>query len=104
MEAVWENAFALTLVVEVPIVVACVPRGMRSRASLVALATQALTHPLAWTVFQHGVMGWWGVECAVVAVEACAYALATRRVTAAVLVSLFANAASAAMGLVVLGA
>lgn len=104
IDLLWAKAFALTLVVEVPLVAACAPRGARPRAVLLAAATQALTHPLAWLVFQQQLLGFWGVEITVVVVEACVYALATRRVVFACMASLLANAASAGLGVLWLGA
>lgn len=98
IDPLWATAFLLTLAVEVPLVAALAPRGRRRFAALVAAGTQALTHPLAWIAFQSGVLGWWSVELAVVAAEAIVYANTTARTTTAVMVSLLANAGSAALG------
>ncbi len=98
IDLLWAKAFALTIALEVPIVTALAPRGSRRAAILVATATQAMTHPLAWLAFQSGWLGWWGIEIAVTAVEGTVYAIATRRLLASFCVSLLANAVSALLG------
>lgn len=98
IDLLWAKAFLLTLAVEVPLIVALAPRERRRAVALMAAATQALTHPLAWIAFHEGVMGWWSVEVAVVVVEAVVYASATGRKRWALGLSLLANLCSAALG------
>lgn len=96
----WLQAFALTLAIEVPIVMVLAPR--RRRTLGVAVCAQMFTHPLAWLAFQQGVLGWWSVEAAVVIAEGAIYSLGFGRPAAAFGVSLVANAISAGLGTVLL--
>lgn len=95
-------ALALTLAIEVPLVVWEVARGGGSprRAALVALGANLATHPVAW----HAHTAWAApvllVEAAVVAAEAVAFALLLRiGPLRAVLLSVGANALSYGAGL-----
>jgi hypothetical protein len=92
----WAFAFALTVVLEMPCVVACAPGGMRRRAALDSLLVNACTHPLAWLAVTGSALSWTATEAAVLLVEACVYRWITRmpwpRAGAA---SLLANGVSA---------
>lgn len=103
IDPVWFQAFALTLVVEVPIAALLLARDRRRSFAVLVACAQTFTHPLAWMLFAHEVAGWWSIELAVVVVEAVVYALATRRIAVAFGVALLANACSAAAGLWLLG-
>ncbi|MGE0143604.1 MAG: hypothetical protein AB7I19_07450 [Planctomycetota bacterium] len=98
----WLRAFALTLAIEVPIVMVMAPRRRCLRTFGVASCTQMFTHPLAWLAFQQGILGWWSVESAVVLVEAAIYSPVFGRRTLAFVVSLIANAISAGLGTLLL--
>ena len=98
----WLQAFALTLAIEVPILMVFAPRRWRSRTVGVAVCTQMFTHPLAWLAFQQGVLDWWSVEGAVVVVEGAIYSLVLSRPAVAFGVSLIANAISAGLGILLL--
>ncbi len=100
-------ALAITLVVEVPIVLAIYRRvAPLWRVAGVALAVNLLTHGLLWTLFRH-LPGAYGVrvaytEVVVVAIEAVAYRVFVGGTWArAVIASLVANAASTAASLAV---
>ena len=96
----WLEAFALTVAIELPIVVLLVGRGRRRRAPLDALAANLLTHPLAWWAVMSGAAPWLFTELCVVAVEACVYRAATRLGWAsAAMTALAANLVTAAIGL-----
>ena len=107
----WFRAFLLTAVIEVPLVVALTSSGgqpIRKRVG-VALLGQAMTHPLVWFLFPFlpgmsrfttltlsELWAWLG--------EAALYAL-TRLAPSrlrAIAIAAFANAASLAIGFVVL--
>jgi hypothetical protein len=92
----WAVAYALTVVLEMPCVVACAPRGMRRRAALDSLLVNTFTHPLAWLAVTSGALSWTATEAAVAVAEALAYRWITRmpwpRAGAA---SLLANGVSA---------
>ncbi|MFO1050938.1 MAG: hypothetical protein U1F36_01830 [Planctomycetota bacterium] len=93
----WAFCFAITLLVEVPIVVACGPRARRGGVALDAVLANTLTHPLAWLAIQHG-MNWWWVEGIVPVVEAVVYRKVTRLTWGrAVWASLLANTTTAAL-------
>jgi hypothetical protein len=98
----WCQAFALTLAIEVPIVMVLAPRRRRSRTVGIAVCAQMFTHPLAWLAFQQGVLGWWSVEGAVVVVEGAIYSLVLNRPAVAFGASLIANAISAGFGTLLL--
>jgi hypothetical protein len=115
------EALALTLVVEVPVVLACVavmrcrarrdgatsdaPPGALLPAALAAFGASLVTHPLAWAADRALdetvplVLRWSSIEAAVVAAEAFVYAkplgLGLRR---GAIVSTVANAASFLVG------
>ena len=92
----WAVAFLLTVVLEMPCVVACAPRGVRRRAALDSLLVNACTHPVAWLAVNSDALSWTATEAAVVVVEALVYRWITRmpwsRAGAA---SLLANGVSA---------
>jgi hypothetical protein len=105
------QAFLLTLVVELPLValgawLSGAPRGRLGPLLVVALAANALTHPLLWIVdaalaatlaTPHR---WTLLETAVVVVEGSAYAAIARLGWArGLLLALLANAASFGAGL-----
>lgn len=74
----WLTAFALTCTVELPILAAVAPKGLRYRASIDSLAANLLTHPLAWYLFSTTAAPWLAIELGVTGVEAVVYALVTR--------------------------
>jgi hypothetical protein len=92
----WAVAFLLTVVLEMPCVIACAPRGVRGRAALDSLLANACTHPLAWLAVNSGALSWTATETAVLVAEAFVYRWITRmpwpRAGAA---SLLANGVSA---------
>lgn len=98
IDSLWLLAFALTLAIEVPIVVAFAPRRRRLGTAGIAACVQMVTHPLAWLAYQHDWIDWWSLECAVVIVEGLLYAWSGRRAAVAIGISLLANATSASLG------
>jgi hypothetical protein len=104
IDAAWLPAFALTLAIEVPLVIAFAPRGRRCATAAIAAAAQACTHPLAWLAVVDAQFGWWTVEAAVVAVEALVYAAAGDLRWRAPAAAMLANGASAWAGLAWLSA
>ena len=73
----WPAAFALTIAVEVPLVVAIAPAALRRRAALDAAVLNAFTQPLAWLAVGTFPSCWTEVELAVLLFETCAYARIT---------------------------
>lgn len=108
----WFRAFLLTLVVEVPIVALLLRRWEPSRPRLLALVFFAnlASHPAVWFVFTQllviGTPGYlavaeaWAIGCEALFYWAAFRGLPVRRAT---VVSLAANAASFAVGLLVTG-
>jgi hypothetical protein len=103
----WPYAFALTTLIEVPIVVA-LTSGRLSRRLLVAVAAQLATHPLLWFYFARlpGVTGRTGVligELFALVAEAVIYRLGLPDISAkrALGLSALANGTSLAVGLLV---
>lgn len=101
-------AFALTLLIEVPIVTGLLtPRPRPARAVLVCVVANLATHPLVWWLLHTRRTGYWpwfvGCEISAWLVEsvivAAAWPSAARR--QAPLVVLIANAASCLVGLLV---
>lgn len=105
------QAFLLTLAIELPVVFAgawasAAPREAWRRLPLVALAANALTHPLLWLVdprlapYVHRALRWGVLESTVAVVEGLAYAyaagLGARRGLA---LGVLANAVSFGVGL-----
>jgi hypothetical protein len=109
MIGAWARAFALTCVIEVPVVLFAT-RGVGPRAlrrGVIVVVGQLATHPLVWFVFPYipGITGWTAFvasELYATALEALLYAAAWPRLgTARALgVSAVANAASLGVGLV----
>jgi hypothetical protein len=107
--APWARAFALTCVIEIPIVLwATRDVGAPARRAVIALVGQLATHPLVWFAFPYipGVTGWTSFvasELYATALEAVLYATAWPRLGTARAfgVSAVANAASLAVGLAV---
>ncbi|MCA8973776.1 MAG: hypothetical protein KDC98_03605 [Planctomycetes bacterium] len=98
----WFGAFALTCLVELPIVAAVAPRPLRRRAALDSLAINLLTHPLAWYVSVTDLLAWTPTEVLVAIVEAAAYALVTRMSwPRAMAAAVLANGVTAAMSFLV---
>ena len=103
----WIDAFALTEVIEAPIVVAALrsaaePRGW-GRALAIALGASALTHPVVWFAFPRLVPEpYWAMlaTAEVFAVGAEALYLRGFKLPRALETSLIANAASFGVGLV----
>ncbi len=96
----WAFYFAVTLLVEVPIVVACGPRARRGGLALDAILANSLTHPLAWFAIQHG-MNWWWIEGIVQVVEAVVYRKVSRMSwSRAASTSVLANTTTAALSFV----
>jgi len=94
----WLIAFLVTVAIELPIVGACAPRGLRRRAWLDCCLANVATHPLAWLLVMSRTLSWTATECAVVLAEALIYGVVTalpwRR---AALAALFANGVTAAL-------
>jgi len=102
MIGLWLFAFALTLTIELPIYVAML--GRRRSSIGLALAVNVLTHPLLWFVFPRFSPLWLYIaigELAVFAIEA-AIVFAIVRHRSAVAAALVANAASYAIGNIVM--
>lgn len=98
----WLYAFALTVAVELPIVVVCAPHVLRRRAALDSVLANLLTHPLAWLAIVGLGWSWTGTELAVAVVETCVYRGVTRMSWArAALAALCANGVTAALSFVV---
>lgn len=98
----WLYAFALTVAIELPIVAACAPRGLRRRGAVDSVFANLVTHPLAWLAVGSGALSWTVVELLVAAVEILVYRGVTRmRWTRAALASLCANGVTAALSFVV---
>jgi hypothetical protein len=103
----WAKAFALTLVLELPIVFVGLRRFEASRVRLLALAAFAnlATHPVAWFVFPELPIAPWTsfglAECWACAAEALFFLAAFRGVSwrRAVMVALIANVTSLGIGL-----
>lgn len=94
----WFTAFALTCAVEIPLVLAVAPRGLRRRAAIDAFAANLLTHPIAWYAYAAEWLSWSSVEALVVVVEASIYAIVTRMAwPRAAAASLLANGVTMAL-------
>lgn len=74
----WAAAWLVTITLEVPLVAACAPRGMRRCSALDALLANSFTHPLAWIAVAHHPGAWLPVEGALMVAEALAYGFVTR--------------------------
>ncbi len=103
----WLIAFAATLALEVPVYTLALRRRLGgSRAALLALALNAVTHPSAWWLTrQASWTRYTSVEIGVWLVEAALAWLAGRGALPAgeaLLVALVANALSAGVGLLVM--
>lgn len=103
----WLRAFLLTLVVEIPVATYLLRRDEPSlpRAAALVVFANLVSHPLVWfawsQVFLIGTVEYvLAAESWAVAVEAIFFAVAVRglRPSRALLVSLFANGASFAVG------
>lgn len=96
----WAVAWLFTMALELPLVAACAPPGMRRRCAADSLLVNTCTHPLAWLAVAHAPSAWFGIECAVTVVEALAYGLVSgmpwRRAACA---ATLANGVTAAMSL-----
>jgi hypothetical protein len=108
----WARAFALTCVIEVPVVVWATRDAEPSalRRVVIAVVGQLATHPLVWFVFPYlpGITGWTSFvasELYATVLEAILYAVAWPRVGTARAfgISAVANAASLAVGLALAG-
>ena len=96
----WATAFALTVAIELPIVMLVAARGRRRRAAGDALAANLLTHPCAWWAVLSAGAPWLLVEALVAATELLVYRTLTRMSWArAAAASLLANGVTAAIGL-----
>jgi hypothetical protein len=97
----WVAAFALTLAVELPLVLAVAGRARWRRTASDALLANTLTHPLAWCAIGAGAP-WLAVEIAVAVVEWLVYRTVTGlRPARALAASLLANGVTAALSFVV---
>lgn len=112
MTITWPAAFAMTLALELPLMVAGAPRALRKRTLVDGTLANMLTHPLAWWVHVEGwipellglppdgMLAWLILEALVVLVEGTVFAAVTRMPKARAFgVALFANAFSASIGL-----
>lgn len=96
----WPTAFALTVAIELPIVLLVTARGRRKRATGDALAANLLTHPCAWWAVLSAGASWWLVETLVVVAETVVYRTCTRMAwPRAATASLLANGVTATIGL-----
>ncbi|MBI5850269.1 MAG: hypothetical protein HZB39_04410 [Planctomycetes bacterium] len=73
----WLRLFVLTVTVEVPLAIALAPQAFKRRIALDALLANLMTHPAAWFVIGHGMLGWWPTECAVTIAEAFVFRAVT---------------------------
>ncbi|MCK5945372.1 MAG: hypothetical protein KAI24_25505 [Planctomycetes bacterium] len=95
----WPTAFALTVAIELPLVLLLAPRGRRRRTAGDALAANLLTHPAAWWAVLSAGASWWLVEALVAIVEAAVYGAVTRMGwVRAMVASLVANGVTATIG------
>lgn len=97
----WLSAFLLTQLVEVPIQAPSVP-GSVARRVCVAFGSSAITHPLVWLFVLFGPAGSYDTRVLVAELGAVVVEAAWLRAFGArrpLLVALFANAASIAVGL-----
>ena len=97
----WLEAFALTVAIELPLVMCIAPRGHRRRVLGDGLAANLLTHPCAWWAVLAAGAPWLLVEAVVCAVEAAVYCGASKiSLRRALVASLVANSVTAAIGAV----
>lgn len=106
--AYWPVAFAVTLVVEVPIFMKLAPAELpRWRAAVAGAAGSCVTHPLLWFVWVPSIRGYTLAvvtgELLVVVIESTMFFLLTQRRSwrRAVAAACLANAASFGVGLLV---
>ncbi|MFN3243865.1 MAG: hypothetical protein ACE37K_20330 [Planctomycetota bacterium] len=96
----WATAFALTVAIELPIVVLVAARGRRRRACGDAFAANLLTHPCAWWAVLSAGAPWLLVEALVAIAETLVYRASTRMAwPRAAAASLLANGVTATIGL-----
>ncbi len=69
----WALAFALTCVIELPIVIAWARGRRRHRVAIDAFAANLFTHPAAWYLVRSLGTPWLAVEIGVTAVESLVY-------------------------------
>jgi len=77
MEA-YAFAFALTVAIELPIVLMFAPRALRRRTLVDVSLVNLVTHPLGWMAVQYGAMPWLPAELSVTVIEFLVYARITR--------------------------
>lgn len=109
MTLLWFAAFAWTIALEQPIYTLALRRYVRRwwTPCAIALAVNAITHPLLWFAFPRFEPYWQYVlagELCVIAVEAAIAWLVIRRVGPAIAASVVANAMSTLVGLALLSA
>ena len=104
----WSKAFALTVLIQLPIVFLCLESALppKGRRLGIALFAQLASHPAVWFVFPRLGLTYWLMvafaEAWAVLSETAFYALlAPTSVRRAVLVALAANTASFGIGLIV---
>jgi hypothetical protein len=105
----WFAAFAWTIALEQPIYTLALRRHVRRwwTPCAIALAVNAITHPLLWFAFPRFAPYWQYVvagELCVIAVEAVIVALVIRRGAPAIAASVAANTVSTLVGLALLSA
>lgn len=99
----WFWSFALTVLVELPIVLAAAPPPLRRRILGDAVLVNLFTHPLAWISIRRFGWSWTGVELAVALTELLVY----RRITGlplrrAAVAALLANGVTAGLSFLIL--
>lgn len=105
----WRHAFILTLLTELPVAVLVTPAAHRRRLLPWILIANATSHPALWTIWPtlHAMCGEYYItlfvgEALVYSYEALLYCTALRS-SRGVLISIAANTASMALGLLIAG-
>jgi hypothetical protein len=94
----WGLAFALTLLVEVPLAALLAATRPRRRAAVDAALLNLVTHPLAYAAVRRGLAPFAAVELLVAGAESVGYRIVTRLSwPRALAVSLVCNLASGAL-------
>jgi len=98
----WLLRYALTLLIEIPIAAALVPREMRRRMLVDAFLLNTLTHPLLTVALRWEGVEFWPGEVLVLLAEALGYHLVTGlRPGRALLVSTICNGITVAVALII---
>jgi len=93
-------ALALTIAIELPILLVFAPRALRQRTLLDVPLVNLVTHALGWLAVQDGGLPWLPVELSVALVEFVVYARITKLpIGRAAAAAATANTISATLGL-----